>query len=122
MKTQIKFVFASLLTLAIFAGCKSLMYADRENPDLRLAEGNYEEAQEIIRSRENEYINEKNLISYHLDMGLLRHFAGDYLASTKELEEAKRLIQEAWTVSISERVKSIVSNNVKNDLYRGGRL
>jgi len=44
---------------------------------------------------------ENNAISLFLDTGFLRHFNGDYVASSSDLLEAERLISEAFTRSVT---------------------
>jgi hypothetical protein len=57
---------------------------------------------------------EKNAIMLFLDKGLLEHYAGNYAASSADLQNAERLIEEAYTKSISEGFFSyIVNDNVK---------
>ncbi|AEF84502.1 putative lipoprotein [Treponema primitia ZAS-2] len=57
----------------------------------------------------------KNQIMLYLDKGVLEHYAGKYDASARDLEEAERLIQEAYTKSISAEISSyIVNDNTKD--------
>jgi len=53
----------------------------------------------------------RNAISLFLDRGLLEHYAGYYRASSLDLQEAERLIEEAYTRSISESVASYIAND-----------
>jgi hypothetical protein len=54
---------------------------------------------------------EKNAVSLFLDMGLLEHYAGRYKDSSQSLQEAERLIQEAFTKSITADIASYVVND-----------
>jgi hypothetical protein len=54
---------------------------------------------------------EKNAISLFLDKGLLEHYAGNYTNSSSDLQEAERLIQEAYTKSITENIASYIAND-----------
>ncbi|MDR0443782.1 MAG: hypothetical protein LBH44_10280 [Treponema sp.] len=120
MKTiKLTFCVVALLMAAVFAGCKSLPFEERENPDLKLAGSEYTEALEIIEFRKPEYEKDKNHISFLLDTGLLHHYAGEYRKSTEELKEAGRLIDEAFTKSISEGFSAILSGSLKKQQYPG---
>ena len=56
----------------------------------------------------------RNAVSLHLDLGLLKHYAGRYNDSSWDLQEAERLIAEAFTRSISGEMTSyILNDNVK---------
>jgi len=54
---------------------------------------------------------EKNAISLFLDKGLLEHYAGNYSSSSRDLENAERLIQEAFTKSITAGIASYIAND-----------
>ena len=54
---------------------------------------------------------ENNAVSMHLDLGLLQHFAGEYRASANSLLNAERLIQEAFTRSITENIATFLLND-----------
>ena len=56
----------------------------------------------------------KNSISLFLDKGLLEHYAGKYADSSNDLQNAERLIEDAYTKSISESFFSyILNDNIK---------
>jgi hypothetical protein len=56
----------------------------------------------------------KNAISLFMDKGLLEHYAGNYADSSRDLQEAERLIQEAFTKSVTANLASYIANdNVK---------
>jgi len=58
--------------------------------------------------------SQKNSILLFLDKGLLEHYAGNYDASSEDLQTAERLIEEAYTKSISEGFLSyIINDNTK---------
>ena len=70
----------------------------------------------VIRGQEgrNAVYSEKNAILLFLDKGLLEHYAGNYADSSNDLQNAERLIEEAYTKSISENFFSyIVNDNIK---------
>jgi len=56
----------------------------------------------------------KNDILYRLDRGIIEHYAGYWEDSSKNLEEGERLIEAAFTRSISQEIGSFILNdNVK---------
>ncbi|MDR2716881.1 MAG: hypothetical protein LBB89_02300 [Treponema sp.] len=55
--------------------------------------------------------SEKNAVLLYLDKGLLEHYAGRSSDSSKDLQEAERLIAEAYTKSITADVASYIAND-----------
>ena len=53
----------------------------------------------------------KNEILYHLDRGMIEHHAGLWEASSQSLQLGERLIEEAFTKSISQAVTSYIAND-----------
>jgi len=72
-------------------------------------------AEIIIGQKKNRPLYpEKNAVSLFLDKGILEHYAGNYRSSSRDLENAERLIQEAFTKSITAGIASyIVNDNTK---------
>jgi len=54
---------------------------------------------------------EKNAISLYIDKGLLEHYAENYANSSQDLQEAERLIQEAFTKSVTADMASYIAND-----------
>jgi hypothetical protein len=54
---------------------------------------------------------ENNAVSLYLDKGLLEHYAGRYADSSRDLQEAERLIEEAYTKSVTAEVASYIAND-----------
>ena len=52
-----------------------------------------------------------NAVSLFLDKGLLEHYAEKYADSSQSLQEAERLIDEAYTKSITAEVMSYIAND-----------
>jgi len=71
----------------------------------------------IVRGQEDKtpIYSEGNAISLYLDKGLLEHYAGNYANSSNDLQFAERLIEEAYTKSVTEGFFSFILNdNTKN--------
>lgn len=61
---------------------------------------------------------EKNAVLLHLDKGALEHYAEQYQASSADMEDAERLIEEAFTKSITAELGSYFANDNTKD-YAG---
>ena len=114
LKTILKCVKISLLALMVIScATSSSMYREL---DIAVGHSDFNGAIEIIvRSQETRPIySERNAIMLFLDKGLLEHYAGNWAASSSDLQNAERLIEEAYTKSISEGFFSyILNDNVK---------
>ena len=53
----------------------------------------------------------RNAISLFLDIGLLQHYAGSYRSSSQDLQEAERLIEDAFTKSVTAEMASYIIND-----------
>ncbi|MCL1836089.1 MAG: hypothetical protein FWG46_00930 [Treponema sp.] len=54
---------------------------------------------------------ERNAVSLFLDKGMLEYYAGNYAQSALDLQEAERLIQEAFTKSVTADIASYIAND-----------
>jgi hypothetical protein len=59
-----------------------------------------------------------NQISLYLDKGMLEHYAGDFETSYEDLMEGERLIEEAYTKSVTQDISSYIANDNTKD-YAG---
>ncbi|MCL2720892.1 MAG: hypothetical protein FWD47_06085 [Treponema sp.] len=59
--------------------------------------------------------NERNAISLFMDKGLLEHYAGNYAVSSADLQNAERLIEEAYTRSLTQGFFSFILNDNTRD-------
>jgi hypothetical protein len=69
-------------------------------------------------SVQNSVYTNKNAILYYLDRGMVRHYAEYWEDSSRDLEEAERLIEAAFTRSISQEIGSYIANDNAKD-YSG---
>jgi len=85
--------------------------------DAAVSQDDFSSAVKIIERGQEKIIarySGKNAIMLFLDKGLLEHYAGNYAASSVDLQNAERLIEEAYTKSITEGFFSyILNDNVK---------
>jgi len=88
------------------------------NIDHAVKNDDFEAAMEAIAagqaSRRPIYSN-RNAIMLYLDKGLLEHYARNYANSSRDLQEAERLIEEAYTKSISANFASYIANDNTKD-------
>jgi hypothetical protein len=120
--------FGRLLGNSIFLCGLGLFYfscVSRPNPfaeiDYAVVTHDFKKGIEVLRyaqSKKFPLYNEKKAISLFLDKGLLEHYAGNYRNSSQDLQEAERLIEEAFTKSITAEILSYIAND-KTKEYRG---
>jgi hypothetical protein len=99
----------AFFVISCASGPKSYKEIDQE-----VGGGDFEAAVEVIVKRQKSkkvIYSEKNAIMLFLDKGLLEHYAGDYAASSADLQEAERLIEEAYTKSITAGFLSYILND-----------
>jgi len=105
---------ALILLLALFAlscATKSDAYKDIDNA---LAQNNYAVALAAVKMGQEQkkpLYPEKNAVLLYLDKGMLELYAGDTESSSKDLQEAERLIEEAYTKSVSAELTSYIAND-----------
>jgi len=115
IKTAVKISGAFLLALMALS-CATSAPAFMEI-DLAVGQADYTAAVEAVergQRRRNAVYSERNAIMLFLDKGLLEHYAGNYAESSNDLQNAERLIEEAYTKSITESFFSyIINDNIK---------
>ncbi|MDR1317835.1 MAG: hypothetical protein LBK13_13295, partial [Spirochaetales bacterium] len=73
---------------------------------------------ETGQTQEDPIYGEDNLISLHLDRGILNHYAGNFDASYNDLGEGERLIEEAYATSVTGEIATFIANDNARD-YAG---
>jgi len=117
-KKKIIIKISEALFLAFMAlSCATSASAFREI-DLAVGHANFTAAVAAIvkgQERNKAIYSEKNAIMLFMDKGILEHYAGNYTASSADLQRAERLIEEAYTKSISEGFFSYIINDNTKD-------
>ena len=114
--TLLKFAFLTIKIslLTFFAlSCATSGYTFTEI-DIAVEQADFPAAVEEIKKAQKSrsvLYNEKNAVSLFLDKGLLEHYAGNFAASSADLQNAEKLIEEAYTKSISENFFSYIIND-----------
>ena len=109
---SVKILNISLLAF-LAASCVTNLKALKE-ADTAVDQANFSAAAAVIKRGQERKIPvypERNAIMLYLDKGLLEHYAGNYEESSKDLQRAERLIEEAYTKSISEDFFSYILND-----------
>jgi len=111
------------LTLAFFAACASASTFTLHDPEEQLERDRLREVITKVNDEQEtnkkSIYNAKNTISFLLDRGLLRHYAGDYAASNKDLQKAERLIEEAFTKDVSDNFSAFMTDDPYKKEYSG---
>jgi len=104
-------LLACLGFLVLSCATKSTAYS---NIDKAVNENEFEKGVEVIvkeQEGKKPIYPEKNAVLLFLDKGLLEHYAGNNSDSSQDLQEAERLIAEAYTKSITADVASYIAND-----------
>jgi len=111
IKNSIRICVSLLILLFISCATKSEAYKDI---DQAVGKDEFDTAVEaLVKGQDSKrpIYPEKNAVSLFLDKGLLEHYAGNYAASSKDLQEAERLIAEAFTKSVTADIASYIAND-----------
>jgi hypothetical protein len=114
MKRRSNVCLALLVCLGFFVlscATKSTAY---KGIDDAVNESEFEKGVDVIvKSQDSKkpIYPEKNAVLLFLDKGLLEHYAGSNDDSSQDLQEAERLIAEAYTKSITADVMSYIAND-----------
>jgi len=103
-----------LFGLVIFISSCATRSGDYKNIDNAVYRNEFETGIETIKKGQEgkkPVYPEKNAVMLFLDKGLLEHYAGINGDSSKDLQEAERLIAEAYTKSITADVASYIAND-----------
>lgn len=104
---------AALLFVLCFASCATRpgVYAPVDN---HVAAGAYAEGAAVIAEAQDSrkpIYPAKNAVMLFLDKGMLDHYAENYEASSTGLEEAERLIADAYTKSVTLEIGTFILND-----------
>jgi len=116
-------VASSILVVLLIVACRTAPAFDAFYPVYRAAMvyHDFDMALELIEYKQagdNPLYAANNEISFLLDRGVLRHFSGRYVESIQDLLEAERLIQEAFTESVTAGLMTWLGNDSARD-YAG---
>ena len=104
-----------LVVLAGSTGCVSIHHG---LVDSFRDGGDFERAYVVLEEAKSDLYDAKDKVLYHLNAGMLAHFAGMVNDSIAHLEEAERLIEENLTKSFSAEIGTFLVNDTVRD-YAG---
>ncbi len=78
--------------------------------------GNHAGALRVLESAEGSY-GDKDAVLYHLERGMLHHYAGSHRESNESLEQAKRLAELHYTKSITAEASTFLANDNARPYY-----
>jgi hypothetical protein len=119
MKQNVFALLVMALLPVVLLACASTKDIFLNNDDEFLKSGTFQQIVENINRNEKRYLQERNPISFYLDRGMASHYAGSYESSSADLQEADRLIEEAYTLDISDYMEAFSKNKVKKVQYTG---
>ena len=106
-------LLAAFITLSCATNSKSY-----KGIDLAVGQDNFQAAVEAIDKGQEEkkvIYPPKNAVMLFLDRGLIEHYAGNFESSSVDLQNAERLIEEAYTKSVSQGFFSYILNDNTKD-------
>lgn len=122
--TRVKFLHPLVLAIALPFALASCASSPRiySQIDSQVQAGSHEQALASLNSRRGTrgsvYRSARNDILFYLDRGMIKHFAGMYMESFNDLHNAERLIEEAFTRSLTQDIGALLLNDTVRD-YQG---
>jgi hypothetical protein len=118
-----KIYFCMVPVIIFLAACSSAPNLTLHDPAEQLGRDGLQTAinrvnNEREKNKDSIY-NARNTISFLMDRGILAFYAGDYASSNRDLQEAQRLIEEAFTKDIGDNFASFVQKNPYKKEYSG---
>lgn len=107
-----------LMILAILAGATGCVSIHHGLVDSYRDEGDYQRAFTVLEEAKEDLYTAKDKVLYHLNAGMLAHFAGLGNEAIAHLEEAERKIEENLTKSFSAEIGTFLVNDTVRD-YAG---
>ena len=102
----------------VLGSCATTRNARFVEIDEAAESSNFEVAVQEVESEKEDLYGRRDTLLYYLDAGVLHFYAGNYDKSIARLEEAERLIEELFTVSVTQAAATFVVNDNVQD-YAG---
>ncbi|MFB6356789.1 MAG: hypothetical protein ABEJ65_09770 [bacterium] len=111
--------FLTTLTLAVFiVGCATSVEQYKAMNE-SLQKGQHKKVVQLLKkARKEKKYEKKDRVLYSIEMGLAKHYAGQYSGSNKRFARADQYIDDLFTKSLSNMGFSIMTNNTELP-YRG---
>lgn len=104
--------------LVFLASCATTRNARFVEIDDTAQDGSFQAAAEMVDSGREDLYSTGDRLLYYLDSGMLHFYAGNYDESVQRLTEAEFLIEELFTVSVSQATATFILNDTVQD-YSG---
>jgi uncharacterized protein len=111
---NIKITLILILALTVlFSGCANMKTSKKQfvGIDEKLLAHDYADALAQIKAAKGTGYKEKEQALYFLDLGMLRHYNGDFEKSNEALTKAELAIDELYTKSITRGAASMLLND-----------
>ncbi|KZN60052.1 hypothetical protein N473_25350 [Pseudoalteromonas luteoviolacea CPMOR-1] len=99
------FAFLTIVYAFLLNGCQST--PANKSAILLAQQGQFETAKQTIRSDYS--ATGKSKLLHYLELGMLNHLQGNYQLSNQLLDQAQQIIEEQYTISISESALALLS-------------
>ncbi|WP_235423387.1 hypothetical protein [Pseudoalteromonas luteoviolacea] len=99
------FAFLTIVYAFLLIGCQST--PANKSAILLAQQGQFETAKQTIRSDYS--ATGKSKLLHYLELGMLNHLQGNYQLSNQLLDQAQQIIEEQYTISISESALALLS-------------
>ena len=118
-KCILLFILANMLCLLFFffIACAT-RNAQYINTDAFVKDQNFSAARQEIEANKNSLYPSEDIILYYLDDGVLAFYEGENKESISQLSIADRLMEDAYTKSISQEILSFIINDTVKE-YAG---
>lgn len=104
---------------AILSGCITTGYRDEQKKlSISLYNNDYSTALSVVN--DEGFLSEKrSILLKYLEKGTVNYLAGNYYQALKDFDEAEKISEELYTISVSAKLKSSIDDNLDN--YYGER-
>ena len=113
MKRNVLALLVAVFLPVLLLACVSAADIFPKKDEGFLKGGLFRQIVEDVNKNQKSYLTEKNTISFYMDRGIASHYAGDYKSSIADLTEADRLIEEAYTLDISDYAEAFFKKMLK---------
>jgi len=107
-----KIVFVLVLAVCCFmASCASKAVQRRKTMDRVFDAGDYIGMIQDIKKNGKSLYGEKNAFLYHMDIGVLFHYAGEWDSSNTHLMQAADIYDDLFTKSVTNEASALLTND-----------
>ena len=110
-------IFQALFIVIFLSSCATMGRDSRAKLLSFVKNKNYEKALKHLDS-DKFFKDEDSKLLYFLEKGMVLHKMGNYAQSSVELEKARELFEKLYTVSVSKKAATVITNETM-DIYYG---